>query len=96
MTEKKQIEVKPVETIKTTTTPTEANKIWNEIKNKPINMFAIQNQTVQNYCQPVSLDPSKCFLKYTASSVIPALETVLQDTYDFEASGQYIIVSRKK
>ena len=41
---------------------TEADKIWTEIKNKKIEMFALPDQTVSQYCKPISVDPNKLFL----------------------------------
>ena len=80
-------------------TPTEGDKIWDEIKNKEVLMFAIPNQIVNKYCEPIPLDPSKCFLKYKVSAFIPALEVAIganqkNSKYNLEVQGDYIVVSR--
>lgn len=92
--------------------PTEAEKIWNEIKDRSIDLFALPGQVVSGYCKPLNVEPSKCYLTITASSVLPALEIALQPTpheeraakasksapklYDIERNDKFIIVSRKK
>jgi hypothetical protein len=70
-----------------------ANKIWEEIKDKPVNMFALPNQTVSNYCQQQSVEPSKCYLTYTVSSILPALEAALGNSYKVEIAGRFLAVS---
>lgn len=97
MTNQKQSTNKAeTKTAEVAVTQTESSKIWNEIKNKPLNMFALQGMTVGKYCKPKELDPNRCFLQYTATAAIPAVEEAVKDKYDFEVAGQYIIVSRKK
>jgi hypothetical protein len=56
---------------------TAAEKIWEEIRDLPIDMFALPNQTVSQYCKVVSIEPSKCFVVITASAALPALEAAL-------------------
>jgi hypothetical protein len=78
---------------------TEGDKIWNEIKNKEVLMFAIPNQFVSQYCNPVPLDPSKCFLRYKVSAFIPALEEAIGankdgSKYNLEVQKDLIIISR--
>lgn len=72
----------------------ESEKIWNEIKDKEILMFALPNQLVFHYCSPIVVEPSKCYLKSTASSVLPALETALGRNYTVELMDKYIVVAR--
>lgn len=73
---------------------TEASKIWNEIKDKEIFMFALPAQQVANYCQPVPVEPSKCYLLTTATSVLPSLENALGRKYIVEVLDKYTVVSR--
>lgn len=74
---------------------TEAEKIWNEIKDKDIQMFSLPVQKVASFCQPVLIDPSRCFLLFKASAVLPMLEETLGENYECSAADKYIIVSRK-
>jgi hypothetical protein len=73
---------------------TEAYKIWQEIKDKPISMFGLPNQVVSQYCVPIPVDPSKLFLMITASSVLPSLEATAGNKYVVELAGKYVVVSR--
>jgi hypothetical protein len=72
---------------------TAADKIWEEIKDLKIDMFALADQRVHMYCKPVPIDPSKLFLVYTAGSVLPALEAAVYPKYVVERADKFIIVS---
>jgi hypothetical protein len=74
---------------------TQGEEIWNEIKDKQINMFALPGQTVSSYAQPVPIEPTRCFLLLRASSAVPAIEEALGDKYGFEIMDKYMIISRK-
>lgn len=76
--------------------PTEADLIWNEIKNKPILMFSLPGQKVADYCRPTPVDPTRCFLIYKAGSVVPAIEDAIGTKFECQAVDKYVIVSRKK
>lgn len=73
---------------------TEASKIWKEIKDKEIFMFALPAQLVSHYCQPVTVEPSKLYLLTTATSVLPSLENALGRQYVVEVIDKYTVVSR--
>ena len=73
---------------------TVAEKIWFDIKDKPINMFALKNQTPAKYCQPLFIEPNRLYLTFSIGSVLPALETAFGE-YNIEMSGQFIFVSPK-
>lgn len=73
---------------------TESGKIWSEIKDKSIEMFALPNQKVHQYCQPKPVDPDKLYLVSTATSVLPALELAIGKDYAVELANRFIIVTR--
>lgn len=73
---------------------TEAGKIWNEIKDKNIEMFALPNQKINQYCQPRLVEPTKLYLITNATSVLPSLEAAVGKDYSVELAGKYLIVSR--
>jgi hypothetical protein len=75
---------------------TEADKIWHEIKEKPIEMFALPNQTVAHYCRPLTIEPTRLYVIPTAASVLPALELALGNKYTVELADKYLIVGRSK
>jgi hypothetical protein len=71
----------------------EADKIWDEIKDLNIEMFALPNQKVHDYCKPVSIDPGKLFLVTSAGSVLPSLEVAIGSKYKVEKQDKYLIVT---
>ena len=72
----------------------EAGKIWNEIKDKNIAMFALPGQKVSDYCKPAIVEPSKLYLLTTATSVLPSLEEAIGKEFVVEALDKYTVVSR--
>lgn len=80
-------------TDKNTEVKTVADKIWDEIKDLRIEMFALPDQRVHHYCKPVSIDPAKLFLTSTAGSVLPALEAVVGPKYVVEKQDRFLLVS---
>ena len=73
---------------------TEAGKLWSEIKDKPLEMFALPGQTINQHAQPFPVEPSKLYLVTRASSALPAIETALGNTYTVELVDKYVVVSR--
>lgn len=61
---------------------TEAVAIWEEIKDLPISMFGLPDQTVEHHCTFVPIEPSKLYLTTRSSSALPALETTLKEHGD--------------
>lgn len=72
----------------------EAGKIWGEIKDRPIEMFALPGQQVQMHCRPVPVDPARLFLLPTSTAVLPSLEAAIGNRYAVELADKYIIVTR--
>lgn len=73
---------------------TEAQKMWDEIKNLPIDMFGLPDRVISQHCFFANVEPSKLYLTTTASSALPALETALQGHFTVEAADKFIVVSR--
>jgi hypothetical protein len=73
---------------------TAAEKIWDEIKEKNVEMFSLPPQPVSSHCSPIAIEPTKLYLQYKASSLITALETALGSKYSVNLSGKFITVSR--
>lgn len=76
-------------------TNTPASKLWDEIKVKKIDMFALPNQTVEMHCEPVVVDPTRLFLKPKSNAVLPSLEAALGDSFSIELAKHYLIVTKK-
>lgn len=72
---------------------TVADKIWEEIKDLKIEMFALPDQRVHHYCKPISIDPAKLFIIPTVGSFLPALEAVITPKYVVEKQDKYLLVS---
>jgi hypothetical protein len=73
---------------------TVAGDIWNEIKDKNIEMFALPDQTVSMHCRPVPIEPTKLYLTASSTSVLPSLETAVGKKYVVELVDRFITVSR--
>jgi hypothetical protein len=71
----------------------EADVLWDEIKDLPIQVFALPNQKVSNYLNRVNI-PSVLFVKPTASAVLPALEECLGNRYSVEVTEKGWIIKR--
>ncbi len=73
---------------------TVAGEIWDEIKDKNIEMFALPDQTVSMHCRPIPIEPSKLYLTASSTSVLPSLETAVGKKYAVELADRFIVVSR--
>lgn len=73
----------------------EAEKIWQEVKNVQLDLFALPNQTIEKYCTPQYVEPSKLYVTVSTGAVGPALEDALVKTYIVEYAGKFIVISRK-
>lgn len=73
----------------------EADKIWDEIKNLKLEMFALDDQFVHLYYKPVPIDPSRLHLIMLtkATSALPALETAVSPKYQTEQVDRFITVT---
>ncbi len=74
---------------------TPAAKIWNEIKDLSIPLFALPNQLISNHCVPKLVNPNVLYVLISSSAVLPALESVISKTFDIELVDKYVVISRK-
>jgi len=73
----------------------EADKIWDEIKDKNIDMFALPNQTVKDHVQKLKVPgASGLYVKLVSSAVLASLETALKG-FVVESAKKYVIIKRK-
>ena len=75
---------------------TEAHKIWSDIKDKPIEMFALPNQVVSQYCKPYFIETNRLYVIPTAAAVLPALEAALGSKYAIEVVDKYFAIGHSK
>ncbi len=73
---------------------TEAEKIWDEIKNLPIQMFGLPNQTVGMHCTFVPVEPTKLYVTIRSSATLPSLESAVAPAFVVELADKWIIVTR--
>ncbi len=94
----KNVQLAAVEQVKQTVQQlpqaTQCVKIWNYLKNKDIDLFAIKKK-VSDYCEMVEIDPNKCHLVSKASAVYPVLEDNFGHIYNFSKIDKYIVVEKK-
>ncbi len=91
--EKKTESTEKPNTKKTVTTAADA--IWEDIKNTPLELFALPGQVVHMFFSPVNIDPEKLYLTVTAPAAFPAMEAALGNKYNFERVDRFITVTRK-
>jgi len=62
---------------KNETIVTEADQIWNEIKDLAIEMFALPNQRVKNHVKKLAGTADSVVVSLNSPAALPALEAVL-------------------
>lgn len=83
-----------VQTIEGMMAGTEAGKIWDEIKDKSIEMFALPDQKISKYAAPYPVEPNKLYLVTSASSALPSIEAAIGNKYTVELVDRFVVVSR--
>lgn len=91
---------KPEVPVATTTEKeaTEPENIWNEIKNLPIEMFALPNQVVAQHVfpYPFHVDPTRLLATIRSTSVLPALEAAIDAEVKKNTTLATVLASRGK
>lgn len=72
----------------------EADKIWNEIKDMPIAMFGLPGQAIFQHVTPVSVEPSALYVTIRSSATLPSLETAIQPMFTVELADKFVIIRR--
>ena len=73
---------------------TEAEKIWEEIKFRSIQMFGLPGQTVEQHCTFVTVEPSNLYVTIRSSATLPSLEAAVAPDFTVELADKFIIVKR--
>lgn len=79
---------------------TEAGRIWNDIKDREIFMFALPNQIVSQHAKPVLIDPGVLHLVLMSSAALPSLEEAVSkgdprrgiNSYQVELADRFVVV----
>jgi hypothetical protein len=72
----------------------EAEKIWSEIKDLPIDMFGLPNQFVSMHCTFVTVEPSQLYVTIRSSATLPSLEAAVAPHFVVELADKFVIVKR--
>jgi hypothetical protein len=72
---------------------TTAEKIWADIKDHKIEMFSLPAQLISKFVSPVTVEPTKLYLTFTISAVLPVLEEALKAKYTVQQVDKWIVVS---
>ena len=72
---------------------TKSEKIWEEIKDKQVEMFSLPAQPVQKYAQMHLIDHNKLHLTSTIPALLPTLEVALAPKYKVELVDKFIVIS---
>ena len=71
-----------------------ADQLWSEIKDKPLEMFALPPQPVSSMFNIVPVGADKLYLTFSVSAALPALENALGSKYQVELVNKYVVVSK--
>lgn len=88
------VQVPPKPTFEQLAADTEAGNIWNEIKDRPIEMFALPDQRVWQHADPILIEPTKLYLRTHSSSVLPSLEAACGKKFAVDLLDKYVTVTR--
>ena len=73
---------------------TDAGAIWNEIKDKDIEMFALPAQKVHMHAHPVPIEEKKLYLITNSTAVLPSLEAAIGPTYVVDIADRFVTITR--
>lgn len=73
---------------------TEAQKMWDEIKDLPIQMFGLPGQTVAMHANPIWIEPSKLYLTIRSTATLPSLEETIKGRFNVELVDKFVVVTR--
>jgi len=90
---KASVDSKVVETKKVAAVVPAGKKMWNDMKDLDIDVFAIVKK-VSDYFEYAPIDNNKCYLTCKASAALPALETTLGKGYQVNVVEKYILVEK--
>jgi len=71
---------------------TTADKIWSEIQELSLDLFALPNQKVSMHAKRVPIHDEMVHLKLSSQAVLAALEAALGAKYLIEPGEQYVAV----
>lgn len=72
----------------------EADKIWEEIKNLPIQMFGLPDQFVVQHVTPVPVEPTNLYVTIRSTAALPSLEAAIAPAFTVELADKFVIIKR--
>ncbi len=72
----------------------EAEKIWEEIQNRPIMMFGLPSQFVFQHCTAINIEPSACYVSIRSTATLPSLEAAVAPDFTVELADKFVIIRR--
>lgn len=79
------------------TKTTEADKIWDTIKDRTISVFSLPSQKISEHVINLNVPGEVLLVKLSSSAVLPVLEQVICDKYVIAPSdkGTYYVIQNK-
>ena len=75
---------------------TEADLIWDEIKDKEVQIYALPNQLLSNHVTKLPIPGACLYLRTNSPAIQSMLETVIGDKYEVHVTEKgYLQISRK-
>lgn len=75
-------------------TKTEAEKMWDEIKHRPILMFGLPDQYVFQHATFINVEPSALYVTIRSSATLPSLEAAVAGGFTVELADKFVIIRR--
>lgn len=72
----------------------ESEKIWEEIKHLPINMFGLPSQFIMQHVTPVTVEPSSLYVTIRSTATLPSLEAAIAPAFTVELADKFVIIKR--
>lgn len=72
----------------------EAEKIWDEIKNRPIQMFGLPDQFVFQHATYIAVEPTSAYVIIRSSATLPSLEAAVAPDFTVELADKFVIIKR--
>lgn len=79
-------------TVENKKTQSSSDKIWSEIKDMTLDLFALPNQKVSMHTKRIEISPDVVHLTLSSQAVLASLETALGKKYVVEAGEKYVSV----
>ena len=68
--------------------------VWEEIKNRPIQMFGLPEQFVLQHATFIRVEPSSLYVTIRSSATLPSLEAAVAPDFTVELADKFVIIKR--